>query len=192
MTVPHEAPATGPAAVFAATLQAQLPVIETARLRLRAPRIEDFPIYAEIAMGPRGVHLFDNPSRRDVWLDFAQMVATWLLRGHGLWALEPKSGGDALGFVLLGFEDGDHEEELGYFLTEAAEGQGYAAEAAEAARAHAFEALGWPSLVSTIDHGNDRSAALAARLGATRDALAEAAHDNKIAVYRHVNEGGLQ
>lgn len=191
MTAPHETPATGPAAAFAATLQARLPVIETARLRLRAPRIEDFPVYAEIAMGPRGVYLFDDPNRRDVWLDFAQMVATWLLRGHGLWTLEPKAGGDALGFVLLGFEDGDHEEELGYFLTEAAEGKGYAAEAAEAARAHAFGALGWSSVVSTIDHGNDRSAALATRLGASRDAAAEAAHNNEIAVYRHVNEGDL-
>ena len=190
MIAPHETPAAGPAAAFAATLQAKLPVIETARLRLRAPRIEDFPVYAEIAMGPRGQYVFENPTRRDVWLDFTQMVATWLLRGHGVWTIEPKAGGDPLGFVLLGFEDGDHEEELGYFLTEAAEGHGYAAEAAEAARAHAFDALGWSSVVSTIDHGNDRSAALAARMGATRDARAETAHGNKIAVYRHVNEGG--
>ena len=131
MTAPHETPATGPAAAFAATLQAQLPVIETARLRLRAPRIEDFPVYAEIAMGPRGQYVFDNPTRRDVWLDFTQMIATWLLRGHGLWTVEAKAGGAALGFVLLGFEDGDHEEELGYFLTEAAEG--HAEEAARTA-----------------------------------------------------------
>ena len=191
MIVPHEAPATGPAAAFAALLQSQLPAIETKRLRLRAPRIEDFPIYAEIAMGPRGRFVFENPTRRDVWLDFAQMIATWLLRGHGLWAVERKEDGDAIGFVLLGFEDGDHEEELGYFLSEAAEGRGYACEAVTAARTHAFDALGWSSVVSTIDHGNDRSAALATRLGATRDAAAEAAHNNEIAVYRHVNEGTL-
>ena len=191
MTPFHQTPSVGPCAKRASAMQALIPTLTTDRITLRAPRIEDFPVYADIAMGPRGVHLFDNPTRRDVWLDFAQMVATWLLRGHGLWTLEPKSGGDPVGFVLLGFEDGDHEEELGYFLTDAAEGQGYAAEAAEAARTHAFDTLGWSSVVSTIDHGNDRSAALATRLGAARDAAAEQAHGNKIAVYRHQNEGAM-
>ena len=39
---PHEIAIPGPAAHFAATLSGMLPEIETARLRLRAPRLSDF------------------------------------------------------------------------------------------------------------------------------------------------------
>lgn len=190
---PHEIPATGPAAAFAASLQVALPVLDTERLRLRAPRIEDFETYAAIGESERGRYLVaDNADRDALWLDFAQMVATWLLRGHGVWTVETRDTGDTIGFVLLGFEPGDHEPELGYLFLPEAEGHGYAQEAARAARAHAFDTLGMKTLVSTIDHDNTRSIRLAERLGATRDAAAEAAHDNIIQVYRHCAEETLQ
>ena len=186
--LPHERPATGPAAAFAARLAAELPVIETERLRLRAPRIEDFDAYAEIATGPAGHFVIDEPTRENAWFDFTQMTATWLLRGHGLWSVETRDTNELLGFVLLGFEPGDHEPELGYMFRDSATGKGYATEAARAARAHAFDALAMPTLVSTIDHDNTASHALATRLGATRDPKAEAAHGNAIRVYRYTAE----
>lgn len=190
---PHETPATGPAAEFAVQLQAALPVLDTDRLVLRAPRIEDFATYAAIGESERGRYLVeDNTDRDALWLDFAQMVATWLLRGHGVWTVERREGGKAIGFVLLGFEPGDHEPELGYLFLPEAEGHGYAQEAARAARAHAFDTLGLKTLVSTIDHDNARSIRLAERLGATRDAAAEAAHGHTIQVYRHSAEETLQ
>ena len=190
---PHENPATGAAASFAAKLQAALPVLETARLVLRAPCIEDFETYAAIGESDRGRYLVEDNSDRDaLWLDFAQMVACWLLRGHGVWTVERKQDGKAIGFVLLGFEPGDHEPELGYLFLPEAEGHGYAQEAARAARAHAFDTLGLKTLVSTIDPDNARSIRLAERLGATRDAAAEAAHGNAIHVFRHNAEETLQ
>jgi RimJ/RimL family protein N-acetyltransferase len=85
-----------------------------------------------------------------------------------------------VGFVLIGFEPGDLEPELGWLFLPAAEGQGYAAEAATAARHHALSVLGLPSLVSYIDPANDRSARLAARLGARRDGEVDGAD-----VWRH-------
>ncbi len=185
MIRPHELPATGPAARFAGRLQAMLPEIETERLRLRAPRIEDFPAYAEIVEGPSGRFVTDDPSRDGAWFDFTQMVATWMLRGHGLWTVERRAGGEPIGFVLLGFEPGDHEPELGYLFRASAQGQGFATEAAIAARGHAFDALGWSTLVSTVDPENHRSRDLARRLGAVRDRDAEAAHPVDILVYRH-------
>lgn len=186
--LPHERPATGAAAAFGAELSAHLPVLETERLRLRAPRMDDFPAYAEVAATPRGKYIFDEPSRRVAWLDFMQMTASWLLRGYGLWTVEPLGGGDVLGFVLLGLEDGDHEEELGYIFREAAEGHGYATEAALAARRYAFDVLGWNTVVSSIDHGNTGSVRVAERLGAVRDAAAEQARDDSIYIYRHNRE----
>ncbi|MDI3336567.1 GNAT family N-acetyltransferase [Defluviimonas aestuarii] len=189
MIRPWEQPPTGPAAALAGALSALIPVIETARLRLRAPRICDFDDWAAIECDERGRYIGGPMSREDAWLDFTQATATWLLRGHGLWTVEGKADGALLGFVLLGFEPGDREPELGYLFSAAAEGKGLAHEAALAARAHAFGALGWDTQVSYIDHGNDRSVRLAERLGATRDHAAEAAFDEPVLVYRHRREG---
>lgn len=185
MTFACETPSTGAAAAQAARMALTIPSIDTARLHLRAPRIDDFPVYAEITAGPRGVHILDDPTREAAWLDFTQMVATWVLRGHGLWTVQTKADDAVIGFVLLGFEPGDHEPELGYMFREAAEGQGFANEAAIAARDFGFDMLGLPSLVSTIDPDNHRSCRLAERLGASRDSAAEAAFDEDILVYRH-------
>ncbi|MEM7668324.1 MAG: GNAT family N-acetyltransferase [Pseudomonadota bacterium] len=182
---PHERPIPGAASVFGDRIAAMLPRIETARLVLRAPRIEDYPVYLEIVEEPGGHFLLDGGTREDIWLDFAQMVATWLLRGHGLFAVDHRDAGDLIGFVLIGFEPGDHEPELGYLFRASARGQGYATEAAEAALAHAFGPLDLPSLVSTIDHDNIRSSGVSERLGARRDPAAEAAHGHSILVFRH-------
>lgn len=189
MTLPHEIAATGPAAVHAAALQSALPVIETERLRLRAPRIEDFAFYAEITLSDRGRHILETKNREAAWHDFTQMVASWVLRGHGLWTIEARDGSEVLGFVLLGFEPGDHEPELGFLLRQQASGQGYAEEAAIAARAYAFDTLEMPTLVSTIDAENHASRRLAERLGGERDAAAEAAHDHVTLVYRYQGKG---
>ena len=183
--LPHEQPASGAPAEFATFLRAALPRLEAERLVLRAPQIEDFQVYAEIAEGEGGRFLIDEPSREAAWFDFTQVVATWLLRGHGLWTVETHADARVVGFVLIGFEPGDHEAELGYLFRDDAQGQGYATEAAAAARDHAFDVMGFPTLVSTIDDENAASIRLAERLGASRDAAAEAAHDNAILVYRH-------
>jgi RimJ/RimL family protein N-acetyltransferase len=168
MTAPHEISIPGPAADFAASLVAQLPEIETARLRLRAPRLTDFDAWAEIFTGPAGPHLGGPFDRDDAFTEFTATCGLWLLRGHGPWTVEPKAGGAVLGFVLIGFEPGDQEPELGYLFRPSAEGQGYATEAARALRDHAFRFLGMDRLVSYIDPENPRSARVAERLDATR------------------------
>ena len=70
----------------------------------------------------------------------------------------------------------------------AAEGKGYAFEAAQAARAHAFDVLGWETAVSYIDPGNARSIELAERLGAVRDPEAAPFHEGDL-VFRHSAPG---
>ena len=184
---PWERPSSGALAREVARLTAALPRIETERLVLEPAGIEDFATYAAIYGSPRWGH-DDAPSGEDIWLDFCQLVAGWLLRGVGLMRIVPRDGGAALGFVLLNHEYGDPEMELGWMLTEAAEGQGIAFEAAQALRAHGA-ALGLASVVSYIAPGNARSARLAARLGATRDAVAEAALGGDVEVWRHPGPG---
>lgn len=180
-----ETPPTGKAALFALSLQEHLPTLATDRLILRAPRVTDFEAYAEIACSDRGQHIGGPMSREDAWFDFAQVTATWILHGHGVWTIGHAS--QVAGFVLLGFEPGDREPELGFLLRAEAEGKGIAFEAALAARRYAFEELGWDTLVSYIAPENARSIALARRLGARLDGVIEEA--GEVAhVYRHTRE----
>lgn len=192
---PWEAPATGSAAALSARLAADLPRLETARLVLRAPRIGDFETYADILMSDRAKHMDGPFDRQSAWLDFSQYVAGWLLRGAGMWAIEDRAGGQVLGFVSIGMEFGDREHELGYLLTEAAEGRGLATEAAEAARDFALGPQALPSLVSYVDPDNAASARVAERLCAQRDLQAEAGFDEPVLVFRHLpgdEDGGME
>ena len=126
---PWELPASGPAAICADRLQAMLPVLDTPRLTLRAPMLDDFATYAAIMGSERALHMHGPMSREDAYLDFTCTVAGWLLRGHGLWTVIRKDTGAVTGFVLVNMEPGDQEPELGFFLTSEAEGNGFATEA---------------------------------------------------------------
>jgi RimJ/RimL family protein N-acetyltransferase len=184
MTAPHETPLPGAAADVAAALAARLPVLDSPRLRLRAPVLGDFDLWACIFRGPSGVHLGGPFDRDEAFTEFAAAMGLWLLRGHGPWTITDRDTGAALGFVLIGFEPGDQEPELGWLLAPGAEGQGFATEAAALVLDHA-RTLGLPGLLSYIDADNPRSAAVARRLGARRDAAAEAAVEDVCHAYRH-------
>ena len=185
MSAPHETPIPGAAADLADRLAAMIPVLETGRLRLRAPRLTDFPVWADIVCSARGAHMMGPMTRDAAWDDFARLTVTWLLRGHGGWVVETREASDRVGVVLIGFEPGDQEPELGFALGADHEGKGYASEAATAARDHARDTLRLPSLVSYVDPANTRSLAVLHRLGARRDPAAEAAVDHGCHVYRH-------
>jgi RimJ/RimL family protein N-acetyltransferase len=182
---PWEAPPEGAAADIAGSVAAAVPELTTARLRLRAPRLADFDAYARIATGERGVHIGGPMARDEAWLDFAQMAAGWLLRGHGVWSVERRADAALLGFLPLCHEYGDPEPELGFLFLEAAEGLGYAHEAAAAARAFAFDRLGWSTVVSYVDPANARAIRLAERLGARPDPAAPHPADPGIRVFRN-------
>lgn len=187
MTAPIERHRHGPAARAAARLGGRVPVIDTRNLQLRGPRIYDFAAYAGILCSDRAEFLGGPMPRDEAWAEFSNYVACWMLHGHGIWTIDAQIMPSA-GFVLLGFEYEDPEPELGILMTEAAEGQGLALEACEAARDHAFTALGWDSVVSYVDPGNARCLGLMERLGAARDAEAEAALGCGTQVWRHSKE----
>ncbi|MGL4281936.1 MAG: GNAT family N-acetyltransferase [Albidovulum sp.] len=184
---PWEAAPTGPAAGLSAAVSAPIPAITTTRLRLRAPRIADFEGYAAITTSARGTYIGGPFTREEAWLDFSQLVAGWLLRGFGLWAVERLADAGLVGFVLLNHEFGDDEPELGFLLLAEAEGQGFGFEAAQAARHFAFGILRWPAVVSYIDAANARAISLAERMGAAVDPDLS---DEDLLVYRHIAPGG--
>ena len=162
---PWEAAPTGPAVAIVTPIAAAVPTLTTARLRLRAPRNDDFALYAQIAATADGTDPMEPATRKALWLDYAQMAAGWLLRGAGVWAIERRADGALVGFLPLNHEQGDPELEIGWFLATPFRGHGYATEAARAGLAFAFGALARPSLVSYVDPANTASAAVARRLG---------------------------
>lgn len=166
--------ADGPRADLIARLHDVLPRLETVRLVIRPATLVDYPMWSQIMTGPRG-DLVDGPwSERDAYLDFAQNVGSWLLRGYGLWSIDDAKTGEMLGFVAHCHEEGDPEPEIGYLLPTSSEGRGIATEATLAVRDFAFDTLGQDSLVCYIDPANAPSKAVAAKLGAVRDTAAEA------------------
>lgn len=160
------------AAAAAVRHRAALPVIETGRLRLRAPEIGDFALWHRIHTGP-GAEFLDGPlAPETAWEGFCTYLAGWLLHGHGPFVVVHKADGTTLGFVFLGYEWEDEEPELGWFFAEEARGRGYATEAAAAVRDWGLGLL--DGFVSCVDPANAPSTALARRLGAVRDAAASA------------------
>jgi RimJ/RimL family protein N-acetyltransferase len=163
-------------------------VLETERLILRAPVMEDFPAFAEIEMSDRAVFMGGPLSREDTWFDFTQCLASWMLNGYGLWTVTTKDE-TLQGFVAVcrGYED--LEPELGYFFLASGTGKGFASEAVKAARDWAIETLNVGSLVSYIDGKNAASMRVAEKVGGRRDTVAEQVFSDTDyegdVVYRH-------
>ena len=156
---------SGPPAARVSALNALLPVLETDRLVLRPCRIDDWPRLEPIWTSDRAQFIDGPMNAQDAWLDFNQCMASWLLRGVGPLTITLKGDDNALGLVLLGTEYGDPSPELGWLLTEDAEGNGYATEAAAALRDWGFKELA--DFNSFVDKQNIASIRVAERLGAT-------------------------
>jgi RimJ/RimL family protein N-acetyltransferase len=185
MTAPHLTPIPGPAAEFAAGLRGALPVLETARTVLRAPVLADAGAWLALMVPDAEGHLGGPHDADGAFTEFAATVGLWLLRGHGLWTVTDRAGA-VLGFVLIGFEPGDHEPKLGWLFLPDARGRGLATEAARAARDRA-RAAGLPSLVSYIAPENAPSRRLAARLGARLEGKADGDDSPEHAeIWRHL------
>lgn len=164
------------------------PTISTSRLSLRPHRVEDFDALAALFATDRSRFMGGPLSRKDIWRWFAAEVGSWPLLGIGSWAIERTADQAYLGQVGLNHPADYPETELGWTLFEEFEGHGYAQEAARVVLDWARTNHDLPSIVSYISPGNDRSVALALRLGATHDPVAPLPEDetaNETRVYRH-------
>jgi RimJ/RimL family protein N-acetyltransferase len=164
---------------------ASIPTLKTERLTLRAPVVDDFPAYAALMASSRSVGMGGPFDTRAAWGIFCHDVALWQLFGHGALMVDLNATGECVGQVGINHGPLFPEKELGWQLYEGHEGRGYATEAARALRDWGFRALGLRTLVSYIDPGNARSAAVAERLSAILDPTA-ARQDPGDLVYRHV------
>ena len=147
-----------------------IPELRTARLRLRAFRLDDLDDYAAMRADPEVARYIGGPlSRREAWDRLAVMIGQWALRGYGVFAIEERASRRVIGHVGILHPYDWPEPEIAYTIGPAAWGEGYATEAARAVRAWAFDSYAFPRLVSFIVPSNARSIRVAEKLGAARD-----------------------
>jgi RimJ/RimL family protein N-acetyltransferase len=161
------------------------PELETARLRLRQWREEDFPAYAAFCADCATARFVGGVcARPEAWRRMAVIAGHWLLRGYGVWALEEKEQRRFVGFSGLWNPEGWPEPELIWSLVASAHGRGFATEAAGRAREFAYRDLRLTTLVSFISPDNVASQRVAHRLGAVHERIIEL-REQPVGVYRH-------
>lgn len=147
----------------------QIPTLTTERLTLRAPALEDFEPMVAFYGSDRSRFVGGPATAEQTWRILAGEIGHWSLRGYGRWTVLETATDKMAGMVGLWNPHGWPEAEIGWDLMNGFEGKGYATEAALAARAYAYETLGWSTAISLVAEGNDGSARVAERLGCTED-----------------------
>ncbi len=154
--------------------------IETERLLLRVPDESDVDAWTAILTDPEVARFLGPPfaSRAEVAAHIRTVQERHEADGFGLLAVVRKDDGDVIGrsgslvwdtrtwSTTTRREAGEHAEvEVGWTLAPEAWGFGYATEAGEACRDYGFAHLGLTRVAAVIQHGNERSFAVARRLG---------------------------
>lgn len=155
--------------------------LDTSRLLLRRWRASDHEPFAALNADPEVMEHFPNLLAREQSDRLVERIeAEFEHRGHGLWALETREGGEFIGFTGLAavpFEAGfTPAVEIGWRLARPAWRHGYATEAARAALAFGFDELALEEIVSFAVPGNARSRAVMERIGMERDPAGDFDH----------------
>jgi len=147
---------------------AMIPTLETERLRLRAWRVSDFDAYLSLATRAdlQQYVIGGAKDREAAWNDFCAISGQWLLRGVGAFLVADKKTDAPRGFAGLWYPLDIEVPELCWSLFPGSTGNGYATEAASAARAWVYRHRPYQRLVSYIHPDNTASCAVAERLGA--------------------------
>lgn len=165
-----------------------IPTVETDRLILRAPKLDDLPAVTAFFASAQS-HTVGGP--RDDLGSAMSMNATfgqWGLYGFGSWFIAERDSDAYLGRTGFIMAPGWEEPELGWAVTTEAEGKGIATEATLAARSYGARHLGLNGVISYIRPTNTRSAAMARRLGATLETTHDDWRGAPCDVYRHPKE----
>ncbi|MFD7833837.1 GNAT family N-acetyltransferase [Streptomyces sp. NPDC059761] len=150
-----------------------MPELRTDRLLLRRWRESDLEPWAAMNADPDvREHLGELLTREQSDAVVARMQAEFDERGFGWWAVERRETGEFVGRAGLDVVDEGMPftgVDVGWRLTRAAWGHGYATEAGLAALAFGFETLGLAEIIATTTVANVRSQAVMRRIGMSRD-----------------------
>lgn len=144
------------------------PTLETARLWLCPPRLEDFPRWADFLADEETTRFIGGvQSKHATWRALASVAGMWALHGEGMFSVIEKSTGLWMGRIGPLHPYDWPGREVGWSLHPEATGKGYAVEAAAAAMDYAFDVLEWPAVIHCIAPDNLASEKVAIRLGST-------------------------
>jgi RimJ/RimL family protein N-acetyltransferase len=126
--------------MFPRTQQSGVPLLETARLRLRAHTAGDFRASCALWSDPEVVrYTLGKPATpEEVWSRLLRYLGSWAFLGYGYWVVEERATGAFVGEVGLCNLQRDLTPplgdlpEIGWTLVPRHQGKGYATEAAEA------------------------------------------------------------
>jgi RimJ/RimL family protein N-acetyltransferase len=158
----------------------QIPVLETPRLRLRAQTLADLAAYTALWSEPAVTRYTTGRSitTEEIWARLLRNAGHWTLLGFGTWLVEEKATGAFVGEVglfdyrrALLFADGTTRPfttpEVGWILSPAMHGRGYATEAVRAVLDWARGRFSATEIVCLIHPDNAPSLNVAAKLGFT-------------------------
>lgn len=168
-------------------------MLHTQRLVLRRPAPRDWEQVGLFLMSDRAAGIGGPMDLGKAWRAFASELGHWEIFGFGMWAVTLRGDDTALGLIGPWCPVDWPETEIGWMmLSPDTEGTGIAIEAAHAAISHAWDVLGWDTIVSYIAPDNARSIRLAEKLGAVLDPDAKPPkEDVPCLVYRHPRPKGL-
>lgn len=144
------------------------PTLETDRLILRPPCIEDFDAWAAFMADPEATRYLGGPQPpAGAWRNLAMMAGAWMISGFGNFSVIEKTSRRWIGRCGPWYPADWPGPEIGWAFDRSAWGRGYATEAAERCLTYAYDVLGWDRVVHPIDPGNIASIAVAKRIGST-------------------------
>jgi RimJ/RimL family protein N-acetyltransferase len=147
--------------------------VETQRLRLeRWDRREHAPGLAAVNADPEVMRFITGGAtmtRVESQVQSDRIAEHWRTYGFGLWAVIEAASGQMIGFAGLShplwLPGWERTVEVGWRFAREAWGNGYATEAGQAGLAYGFGRVGLSEIVSLIHPDNERSLAVAGRLG---------------------------
>lgn len=140
--------------------------IETARLILRPPRLEDLDGWTEMMGDEPTARFIGGVAPRPIcWRQLMIMIGSWHATGFGMFSVIEKSTGRWLGRLGPWQPEGWPGTEIGWSIMRDSWGKGYAVEGAAASADWAFETLGWSEMIHSIAPDNVASQRVAEKLG---------------------------
>ena len=139
--------------------------LETRRLILRPPRIEDLDAWSDMMADEQTARFIGGPMPRSMcWRQLMTMIGAWHAAGFAMFAVIEKETGQWIGRLGPWEPDGWPGHEIGWAIARDRWGRGYAVEGAIAATNWAFDTLGWPDIIHSIAPDNAASQRVAEKL----------------------------
>ena len=140
--------------------------LETPRLILRPPRLEDLDPWTEMMADEETARFIGGvASRPNCWRQLMTMIGAWHAIGFAMFSVIEKSTGRWLGRVGPWQPEAWPGTEIGWSIVRDCWGQGYAVEAAIASTDWAVDTLGWTDIIHSIAPDNVASQRVAQKLG---------------------------